>query len=229
MSDTEKSASDVIDAYRKRRERLLPLILGGLAVVLLVVGVFLIVIYFSGDNSNPLSSILASPTPTASQTSTPLPPTATATITITPEPTLTPTPEGPRSYIIQLDDTLWEISLEFEVSLELLIAYNNIEDVDNVPVGTEIIIPEADAELPTPTALPLTLVPGDKITYVVAPGDTLQTIAAQFNSTGEAIAEENEIEDVNAIGIGQILIIPVQIATPTQTSPPPALTNTPEA
>jgi LysM repeat protein len=58
---------------------------------------------------------------------------------------------------------------------------------------------------------------GQKIEYRVLPGDTLQSIAAKFNSTAEAIAEENEIEDPNTIGVGQLLIIPVYIATPTPT------------
>ncbi|HHH82214.1 MAG TPA: hypothetical protein ENL35_04425, partial [Chloroflexi bacterium] len=98
MTEKDGNASDVIMAYRKRRERLAPLILGGLAVVLLIVGIFLVVLWFSGENPPALPGFLASATPTATDTATPPPPTSTPTVTDTLEPTLTPTPEGPLTY-----------------------------------------------------------------------------------------------------------------------------------
>ena len=52
-------------------------------------------------------------------------------------------------------------------------------------------------------------------------GDTLQSIAAKFNSTGEDIAKINKITDPNSIQVGQVLEVRVNIATPT-----PTLTNT---
>ncbi|MEJ2607536.1 MAG: LysM domain-containing protein, partial [Anaerolineales bacterium] len=72
----------------------------------------------------------------------------------------------------------------------------------------------------TNTPLPENLLPGQKIEYRVQPNDTLESIAAQFNSTAEAIAEANDIEDPNDIGVGQIILVPVNIATPTPTLSP---------
>ena len=43
MPEDDRSAAEVIDAYRRRRERMVPFFLGALAVVLLVVGLFLVV------------------------------------------------------------------------------------------------------------------------------------------------------------------------------------------
>jgi LysM repeat protein len=220
MSDSDSNAADVIEAYRKRRERITPLILGGLAVVLLVVGVFFVVLWFTGDNPPAMPGFLASKTPTATITSTPVPPTATATITVTPEPSLTPTPEGPVTYIVEPGDTLSSIAEKFNVDVFLLMAANDISDADQLFVNQELTIPAADYELPTATPLPGTLFPGQEIQYRVQPGDTLESIAAQFNSTADAIAERNEIEDPNAIGVGDVLIIPVNIATPTPTFTP---------
>jgi LysM repeat protein len=220
MSDSDSNAADVIEAYRKRRERITPLILGGLAVVLLVVGVFFVVLWFTGDNPPAMPGFLASKTPTATITSTPVPPTATATITLTPEPSLTPTPEGPVTYIVEPGDTLSSIAEKFNVDVFLLMAANDISDADQLFVNQELTIPAADYELPTATPLPGTLFPGQEIQYRVQPGDTLESIAAQFNSTADAIAERNEIEDPNAIGVGDVLIIPVNIATPTPTFTP---------
>jgi LysM repeat protein len=95
---------------------------------------------------------------------------------------------------------------------------NDIAVADEIFVGQELLIPQEGEELPTETPLPATLLPGQKIIYRVKPGDTLESIAALFNSTAEAIAEENDIEDPNSIGIGQELIVPVNIATPTATT-----------
>ncbi len=229
MTENDSDAADVILAYRKRRQRIVPLILGGLAVVLLVVGVFFVVMWFTGDTPPAMPGFLATKTPTPTITATPLTPTATPTITDTPEPSLTPTPEGPLTYIVEPGDTLSSIADQFEVDVLLLMAYNGITDANQLFVNDELIIPVAGSELPTPTPLPENLLPGQEIQYMVLPGDTLETIAAQFNSTADAIADRNDIEDTNAIGIGQILIIPVNIATPTPTFTPsaPAATNTP--
>lgn len=231
MTETDSDAADVILAYRKRRQRIIPLILGGLAVVLLVVGIFFVVLWFTGDSPPSMPGFLSTDTPTATVTNTPLPPTATPTITNTPEPSLTPTPEGPTTYLVEAGDTLSSIADRFGVEVLVLMAYNGITDANQLFVNDELIIPIPGSDLPTPTALPENLLPGQEIQYMVLPGDTLETIAAQFNSTAEAIAKRNEIEDTNAIGVGQILLVPVNIATPTPTFTPsaPAATNTPSS
>ena len=221
MSENEHRAADVIDAYRRRRGRMVPLLLGGLAVVLLVVGLFLVVIWLTGGGL-PSLPFLSTDTPTPTQTYTPPPPTATPTITLTPPPSETPTPEGPKTYIVESGDTLFSIAEEFGVSIDQLLAYNpEITDPNNIPIGSQIIIPPVDAPLPTGTALPTNLAPGARIEYVVVTGDTLQSIAAQFNSTAEAIATASKILVTDVLFVGKVLIVPVNIATPTPTSRAP--------
>lgn len=228
MPESDENVADVIQAYRRRRERVIPLLLGGLAVVLLVVGVFMIVLWLTGESPPAIPGFLATDTTTPTQSATPHPPTNTPTITNTLPPTETPTQTGPLSYIVQEMDTLSSIAEEFDLDgIQLLMYVNDITDPDAIYVGQELIIPVEGTELPTTTPLPATLLPGQKIVYVVQPDDTLESIAAMFNSTAEAIAEENEIEDPNAIGVGQELIVPVNIATPTPTSVP--ATDTPTA
>jgi LysM repeat protein len=231
MSEMDSDAAEVIEAYRKRRTRLMPLILGGLAVVLLIVGVFFVVLWLTGDSPPAMPGFLASKTPTATITNTPVPPTLTPTITDTLEPSLTPTPEGPLTYIVEPGDSLSSIAEQFGIQVVQLMAANNITNADELFVNDELIIPTADFELPTKTPIPDNLFPGQEINYQVEPGDTLETIAAQFGSTAEAIAERNEIEDPNDIGVGDVLIVPVNIATPTPTFTPrgPSPTPTTEA
>jgi len=218
MSEIEPNADEVIQAYRRRKERLVPILLGGLAVVLLVVGLFLVVLWLTGDNPPATPGFLSSDTPTPTSTNTPPPPTVTPTITDTPEPSMTPTPEGPLTYIVEEGDFLGGIADQFGVDLMLLMAVNGIKDANEITIGMELTIPAEGTELPTLTPIPETLIPGSKIEYVVQVNDSLQSIAARFNSTAEAIAEENEIEDLNNIFVGQALIIPVGVATPTPTS-----------
>jgi LysM repeat protein len=227
MPETDYDAGEVIEAYRKRRARLMPLILGGLAVVLLIVGVFLVVLWLTGDSPPSVPGFLASKTPTATITNTPLPPSQTPTITVTPLPSFTPTPEGPLTYIVEPGDTLSSIAEQYGIEVVQLMAANDITDADQLFVNDELIIPAPDFELPTKTPIPENLFPGQEIQYQVELGDTLESIASQFNSTAEVIAERNEIEDPNDIGVGDVLIVPVNIATPTPTFTPRGPNPTP--
>lgn len=220
MTESESDAAEVIDAYRKRKERIGPLLLGALAIILLVIGVVFVVLWITGDNPPAMPGVLASDTPPPTETSTPLPPTATPSITPTLEPPITPTPEGPLTYIVVEGDSLFSIAEQFEIDVFLLMAANEILDPDQLFVNDELIIPAEGFVLPTKTPIPDTLLPGQEVEYRIEPGDTLETIAALFNSTAEAIAERNEIDDPNAIGVGQIIIVIVNIATPTPTNAP---------
>lgn len=221
MPDKEQNAGDVIEAYRRRRGRLIPMLMGGGAVVLLVVGLFLVVMWITGKNPPQLPSFFASSTPTPTETATPMPPTDTPQPTPSPTITDTPTPSGPISYKVQEGDTLYSIAQKFGIQLDVLLAFNPaVADAGTIQVGQDITVPPPSAEVPTPTALPTNLVPGTRIDYVIRSGDTLQTIASQFNSTAEAIASLNKITNPNDIKIGQKIQVPVNIATPTPTLPP---------
>jgi LysM repeat protein len=82
-------------------------------------------------------------------------------------------------------------------------------------------------QLPTATPIPPNLPRGTKLDYVVQSGDSLGAIANKFNTTIEAILEENNITDPNALFVGQTLIIPVNLVTPTATRPPTSTPVTP--
>ena len=216
------NANETIQHYRRRRGRTMPVLFAGLAVILLVGGVILIVSWLTGGNlPASLTAFLFTPTPTATLTSTPIPPTPTLAPTGTPSEipteTLTPTPERPFTYTVELGDTLFGIAEKFDLDVLVLMAANAITDPGALSVGQQLTIPPADTELPTATSLPDNLRPGTLIEYTVQLGDTLQSIASEFNSTAERIAEENDIEDVNQISVGQVLRVPVKIVTPTPT------------
>jgi len=224
MTDKE-SAQNVIEAYRKRQQkaRQAPLIIG-IAAILVVAGAALLIYWLLGDR--PAISLFATDTPTPTETFTPTATaTASATSTITPSPTVgptdttVPTQSGPFIYQVEEGDTLWSIAAEFGVDLLVLMTVNNLDPVTaTIRTGDKLIIPGPDAALPSPTPLPSNISRGTKIEYQVQLGDSLLSIALQFNSTVEEIKAENEIENENEIFTGQKLIIPVNIVTPVPTA-----------
>ncbi len=57
--------------------------------------------------------------------------------------------------------------------------------------------------------------------YVVQQGDTLSSLAEQFNITVEEIMVANELSDPNSLQVGQELIIPSLLPTPLIDTPAP--------
>lgn len=232
MSDKD-SAQNVIDSYRKRRQNTRPLLLGGVAIVLIAVGIVVLILWLTGS-SGPAISFFASPTPTATETATPtatatVTPTATNTPTVTNTPTATgtPTAAGPFIYIVVEGDTLDSIAANFNVDVLTLMALNNITD-SLIRVGDELLIPNPDLALDTPTPIPTGW--RGTIEYRIAVGDTLELIAIRFFTTVESILEENEdLDNANEIFVGQIIIIKVNIATPVPTNTPRPSLLTPTA
>lgn len=222
MSDKD-SAQNVIDSYRKRRQNTTPFLIGGIAIVLIAVGIVVLVLWLTGSDGISLS-FMASPTPTATETATPTAtatvtatPTLTPTITETPTASATPTASGPFIYVVAEGDTLDSIANQFGVNLLVLMALNNMTD-SLIRVGDELLIPNPDLALDTPTPIPTGW--RGTIEYRIAVGDTLESIALEFFSTVESIMEENDIENANEILVGQIIIVRVNIATPVPTSTP---------
>jgi LysM repeat protein len=226
------SPQSVINSYR-RRQRMTPFIIGGLAVMLVVVGIIMLVIWLneSGDLSESLNIFATeTPTPTNTVTATPITPTITPTITATetvvPTATETAKPTGPFEYTVQEGDNCYDIAFQFEVDLPVLLAINNFGEGCPIQVGQNILVPSPNQSLPTTTPIPADVPKGTEVTYTVTTGDNLGAIAEAHNTTVEAIMEDNELEDANAIFVGQTLIIKVNLVTQV---PSPFPTTTIEA
>lgn len=222
MSD--KSAQDVIESYRKRRQQTAPFVIGGLAIVLIAVGIVVLVLWLTRGGLPALPFMATetptptdTPTATATATSTATP-TETPTVTVTPTETLTPTASAPFVYKVEENDTLFSIADKFDVDVLVLMALNNLTYESVIRVGDELLIPPPSLELPTPTPLPEGV--RGKIRYIVTTGDTLEAIAARFFSTVDAIVKESKLKNPNEIFVGQVLTIPVNIATPLPTNTP---------
>ncbi|HSM23516.1 MAG TPA: LysM peptidoglycan-binding domain-containing protein [Anaerolineaceae bacterium] len=214
----------LINSY-KRKQQMLPFIIWGLALLLVIVGIIILVIWLVKPGQSSFSLFAsATPTETATMTPTEIPPTATFTITPTVTETstitVTPTRSGPIEYTINEGDTCFDIAATFEVNLMVLLAINNF-DPGTCPLrpGDTIIIPAPNQELPTATPWPSDLPRGTRLTYVVQFGDSLDVIADNFLSTIEDIMEINNLENSNQIFAGQVLEVRVNLVTPLPTMP----------
>lgn len=232
--------SGMIGSYRKRnrsRQNMITII----ASVLLLGGLALL-IYWMTLPGKPINLLLATETPTPTLTFTPTNTnTPTPTFTETPSPTITVTPtfSAPFTYTVQDGDSLAVIAEKFVLgddAIPLIILLNPFNPETGVGIdpttqivipGQVILLPNPDMQLPTATSIPPNLPRGTKLEYTVASGDSLGAIADKFNSTIEAIIEENNITNPNSLFVGQVLQIPVNLVTPTATRPPTSTPITP--
>lgn len=240
------TSADVINSFKKRRNRNNPNLVYIIAGILLLGGVILLIVWLS-QPGKPIARMFATETPTPTVTSTVTntsTPTSTATQTETPTITPTATFSAPFTYTVQDGDYLALISEKFGLGddgialLLLLNPYGGTDEVSGFPIGIDatgnivpgqvITIPNPGMQLPTATPIPPDLPRGTKIDYVVQAGNSLGAIAAKFNSTEEEIKKANTtIDEAGNIFIGQSLVIPVNIVTPTATRPPTSTPVTP--
>jgi LysM repeat protein len=222
----KNSPKNVIDNY-KRRQKMTPYVIGGMAALLVIAGVVIIFLALNGGRLVPAPTetpTVPAPTSTftATATNSPVPATATlqpsATLTVTASATATAT--GPFEYTVLEKDNCWDIAIKFKVELTVLLALNNFA-AGQCPIapGQKIMIPAAGQTLPSATPVDVSkIAAGTLYEYIIQPGDTLRAIALRFNSTQNAIMLQNKITDPNKIEVGVKIIIPVNIATPVPTT-----------
>ncbi len=132
---------------------------------------------------------------------------------------------GETTHVVQPGETLFRISLRYGVSIQAIAQTNNISNVNLIFVGQRLVIP-AGGTVPAPPPTQPQPQPqppsGDQTTYTVVRGDTLGNIARRFNSTVAAIAQANNIANVNRIFTGQQLTIPTGGVVVVPPSPGPA-------
>jgi LysM repeat protein len=191
------SPADVIDAYRRRKERRSPFTFGDISKALL----FLIILASSGyilvAGAPELPTLIELKTNTPTYTPS-ITPTASQTATVTSTPTETPDPENqcncPSPVILVVTATFGATNTTFPLSTETA---SVAVSLTSTLVPAETLTP-TDTQPPTPTP----------ILYIVQPGDTLSDVALKFGVTIEAIQTLNNLS-TTMINIGQVLQIPV--------------------
>lgn len=221
--------SNTIDSYRKRRKQPLPLILGGAAILLVLVGIIILIVSLSRGGFTLFPTKTPTPTITPSPTVT-FTPTQTPTITSTPTITATPTQSQIYPYVVKDGEYLSTIITaqglgDTPNALIIIFMLNpTIDPISGfITVGQTILLPPPNYPIPTPTALPTGLAPGAKIKYRVLPGDSLGSISTKFNSTIPQLLLDNKAALTNGqasiIYPGQLLVVSINLVTPVPTVP----------
>ena len=116
-------------------------------------------------------------------------PTPTSEIIIqtpSPSPVVTATPMEPVTYTVQAGDTLSGIAQEHDVSLEALVAVNDLADPDVLNVGQTLIIPSDDADGTPPPA------PGETSDQAPSAGTETVAILPTLTPSGPSLVEIGE-------------------------------------
>jgi murein DD-endopeptidase MepM/ murein hydrolase activator NlpD len=100
------------------------------------------------------------------------------------------------SYKVTKGDSLWSISQKYNLSLDLILSYNNIKEKDILSLGQIIKIPQDN--LPA----------ADYNMHIVKKGETLWSIAQKYNLSVDLILATNNLTNSELISIGQEMKIP---------------------
>lgn len=131
----------------------------------------------------------------------------------------------PRTYLVEIGDTLRNIGAEYGVTWQQLAAFNNIANPNYIQAGVVIQIPATNYVPPVqqPAGVPVVIQP-QPLTYIVQQGNVLEGIANAFGVTIEGLRQYNNLNTWDAIFPGQVLTIPptggpviVQVTFPPRT------------
>ncbi|MBI5568185.1 MAG: LysM peptidoglycan-binding domain-containing protein [Chloroflexi bacterium] len=100
-------------------------------------------------------------------------------------------------YTVKEGDTLSSLARDFDLSVNQLLAANNLTNGDLLSIGQRLIIPGADGSLPVPTPTPIRPRPAITATEVIALGDAFVTIR-EINNGGTFSQEQVVLTNIGA-------------------------------
>lgn len=142
---------------------------------------FVFILLGVGALAEPIRLMAQTAEPIPSPTNPALLPTPTLAAPGTPGPTADPNaPPIPRVHVVQEGENLTIIATNYGVTVEDILAINNLANGDVLALGQELIIPGGTGE-------------AIATVYTVAPGDSLAGIAAAFNTTIDDVIATNRL------------------------------------
>jgi LysM repeat protein/predicted nucleic acid-binding Zn ribbon protein len=157
------------------------------------------------------------PTPMPAATPTPIP-------SATPSPVPSPTPI---IHVVQSGETIIYIASYYGTTAESIMKANGLDETlaRMLRPGQELLIPSTGpvgGPVPGAAALP------PQVIHEVASGETLSSIADDYDTNVEAIMAANNLDSPDLIYVGQELVVPLMPPTATSTpTPTPTPTTTP--
>jgi LysM repeat protein len=188
-----------------------------LVIVLVVVG------WNTWRNQPKPAAVVPTATPDATNTPTPKP-TATPTIDLTPTYSPAPSPT-PIFHEVQSGETLIYIASYYGTSVDEIMEANDLDEASArlLRPGQEVLIPSTG---PVGGPVPNAAAPPPQVIHEVELGETLISIAIDYDTTVEAILDANDLDSPDLIYEGQRLIVPLMPPTITPTLTP---TSTPSS
>jgi lysozyme len=111
-------------------------------------------------------------------------------------------------YVVQPGDTISAIAVSLGVAPSALAAANNLSDADSLQVGQSLVIPVQGQASVSPPGTSQTAGAGVQRSYIVQPGDTLDSIAQQYGLDVTALETANGLSDSDFLQVGQTLNLP---------------------
>lgn len=108
------------------------------------------------------------------------------------------TAQGGHIHHVQWGDSLLSIAAMYDVTPAEIMTANGLDNPDFIYIGQKLTIPTTQATQPHQ----------NNGYYTVKAGDTLASIAANLNTTAQALASANDLSDVDFIYVGQVLNVP---------------------
>jgi LysM repeat protein len=123
-------------------------------------------------------------------------------------------------HVVQQGQTAWALAARYGVSLDDLLALNGLGQGAILKPGDRVLIRVGEGQTPPPT-------PTQPVTHVVRQGETLWQIAAQYNTSVDALLALNELTD-GIVRPNEVIVLRTPDPTATSTLTPSAtLTFTP--
>lgn len=112
------------------------------------------------------------------------------------------------THVVTSGDTLSEIAEDSGVSLNDLMAENDLSSPDRIRIGQELSIPHGDSSVAAAASTPASAPAAATSVHVVAAGETLGGIAQRLGVSSADLATANGLSDPNRIREGQELTVP---------------------
>jgi murein DD-endopeptidase MepM/ murein hydrolase activator NlpD len=103
---------------------------------------------------------------------------------------------GTTIHVVQRDENLFRIAMQYGTTVEAIAEANGIADPRYITVGQRLLIPNAQINTP-----------GAVIVRMIQPGDSLDTLAYTYHTTVERLAAANAITNPALLFAGQDLTI----------------------
>jgi LysM repeat protein len=124
----------------------------------------------------------------------------------------------PFGYLVRPGDTVSQIAIEKNTTVDEVVRLNNLASADEIYVGQELRFEEPaypSSETAAGSSEPSAQA---EMSYVVDLGDTLWNLALRYGVDFDALIERNALPDHDVLEIGQKLIIPSPDARATSTT-----------